>query len=672
MLEKLVLLLILLFLLLGCGGDTAVWQPNSTTLPRLDSSPPRLLIQPSAGSSALTVLDIVTGQKESRMVSRAASLNEIISGPYQPVGDILANETHFFNLTDGLAAPNGLWLVTAENGLALWRVDGAQVTLSGTGDTPVWSPDGRWLAYRDAAGVWVVDVTTDLTPQLVSDTRYEPLAWSADNQQLLLRQGETAVLLTMATRQVDTLRGVDATQIHDRPIWSPDGATIYARYGRNGILDIESSQQQPDNIQARLVAIATDGRSGPLLDLLPNQQDAGSIDFLLSPDGNLLLARHFVCNSEPGGLIPFSRTRRCTGALLLVETATGSYQTIEDASVAGAMVWERPLPAVQLATLPEPAAPSTSTAGETAFWQPSAAPGQNPATAVPFGEVAGRLGQQMTVMELLTDAEALALAQSAATNPTLLPPASGYAYVAVRQQVGREAGQASVYGSTNNLLLDDRLVAHGEVAWLDTAGAVLPELPYSAEEPATYWQLFILEADARPWLLVSPARADNQPDIYYRLTAEDNDAAPPSPVVSLPVNEVGVAEAAVGGETAVSAAWQITLLAPAERPAANPDLVLVQIGFTGAPSSTERLLTCLQREPFQSTAGSQVVESTALGALPWQNFARPVCFLPGGEFRGWLTVMPEVGEETAVFGFYPPYPVPFGERLFTFRNKTSD
>ena len=157
--KKLIFFQILVLLLAGCGGDTAVWQPNSATPPRLDNPPPRLLIQSNAGSGALTVQDLVTGQKESRPVSPATTLNEIVSGPYQPVGDILVNETHFFNLSDDLAAPNGLWLVTAENGLTLWRVDGAQVTLSGTGDAPVWSPDGRWLAYRDAAGVWAVDVT---------------------------------------------------------------------------------------------------------------------------------------------------------------------------------------------------------------------------------------------------------------------------------------------------------------------------------------------------------------------------------------------------------------------------------------------------------------------------------------------------------------------------------
>jgi hypothetical protein len=90
--EKLGIFLILLLLLAGCGG-TAVWQPNSTTPPRLDSPPPRLLIQPNAGSGDLSVLDTVTGQTDSLIVSRAAGLNEIISGPYQPVGDILANET---------------------------------------------------------------------------------------------------------------------------------------------------------------------------------------------------------------------------------------------------------------------------------------------------------------------------------------------------------------------------------------------------------------------------------------------------------------------------------------------------------------------------------------------------------------------------------------------------
>lgn len=672
---KVLLPLLLILLLTGaCRGASADWQPASATLPQSEAHAlPRLLVQPTADDGSLLLVELHTGRQTRQTLRRAASLGAVLSADYQLVGNMLVGQDEqFFALSTGALAPTGLWLAVAQEGLRLLRADGVEMPLSASGRSPAWSPDGQWLAYQDDAGLWAVTVNeaetapAPLTPQKLSDTSYEPLAWSADNQQLLLRRGSAVTIFDVAARRATNVGAVDGAQLHGRPAWSPDGQTIYARYGQNGVLEVTAiSQSQPDNIQARLVAITVDGRN-TVRDLLPNQRNQGVSDFLLSPDGALLVARHFTCTTSFGGIIPFIPHRDCAPSLLLVETATGNYQTIPDGPLAGAMAWERPLPPITLADLPLPvaAAPVTAATGHP-FWWTTAEPGHNPATALALGQAGERLGTFTSVVAVTEGDEALALAVNA--NPPLLPPSPGYTYIAVRQRVTREVGRSAHFGSTGNLLLDDRLAAHGEIAWLSGDGQFLRELPYSADAPTEYWQLFLLETEARPWLLFMGSQADNLPDLYLRL---DDEAwrSPPALVTPLSPNNIGVAEAAAVGETAVSAEWQLALLAPeaALRPSAAPELALLQIGYTGGPPRENRLLTCLEPRSFQSAAGGRVVQSDIYKTLPFANFARTVCLLPGGQFRGWLAVLPEYGEETSVFRFNPPRPIPLGERLLAF------
>lgn len=673
----LLLMLLLVLLAAACGGGEAVdWQASSPTAPTYDPMAlPRLLVQPRSGSGELLVVDLVTGHTRTLLLTRAPSLDSILAEEHQVVGDLLAGrQEQFFGLTSGAAAPNGLWLAAAgQDGLRLVRVDGASMLLSAQGSSPVWSPDGLRLAYRDADGLWAVDVSADLTLQRLSATAREPLAWTADNRQLLLRDGRTLTILDSAIGQENAVCGVDASQIRGRPVWSSNGQEIFARYGNNGLLSADpASLRQPDNVQARLVAIAAGCVPAPVRDLLPNQRNLGTTDFMPTPDGDLLLARHFVCRTQLGSeLIPLIPQRSCSAQVLLVDSATGNYQTISNAPLTGAMAWENALPAVDLASLPLPvsAGESAATAG-LSFWQPDAAPGHNPATAIPLGETGQRLGTLTTIVEVLEGDAALALAKSAAIDPPLLAPGPGYAYVAVRQRVSTDrSGSAAIFRSPGSLLLDDRLAAQGEAAWLDAQGQAIQELRYSADAPSEYWQLFILEEGARPWLLVAPGGADNLPDLYYRLDETAEWVEPASTVSPVPANTVGVATPAGIGEMAVSDDWQITLLAPdaAVRPASAPELALVEIAYTGDALSADRLLICLGSDTFQDVAGSRVVRSEIIRPLPFQHFNRTVCFLPGGKLRGWLAVVSPSPQEPAVFRFNPPRPLPAGERLFTFQ-----
>lgn len=216
------------------------------------------------------------------------------------------------------------------------------------------------------------------------------------------------------------------------------------------------------------------------------------------------------------------------------------------------------------------------------------------------------------------------------------------------------------------MLVDDRLAAHGEIAWLDPAGQVIREARFSADSRAEYWQVFLLQADARPWLLFSPAGADNQPDLYYRLDESTPWEAPVSNVQSLGPNALGVAEPARFDAATVSSDWQVTLLAPSNRPSSAAELAQLQIAYTGGAPQPNRLMSCLSEASFQDVARGRVIRSDIYRFLPFQVYNRVTCLLSGGMFRGWLGVLPAGTGEQTIFRFNPPRPVVSGERLFAF------
>ena len=271
-----------------------------------------------------------------------------------------------------------------------------------------------------------------------------------------------AIILDISTMDQQILRGVEASKIHGQPVWSADGQTIYARYGNNGKTDAF-----PAAVQARLVAIDTGGGRFILRDLLPNVRNQGITTFLPSPDRTVILVRHHVCRNEFGGLIPFIPTRVCDNSHLLVESATGNYQTLPILPSNSVLAWEQPFPATELADLA--VLPSSNSAvaeqprqlDHTSFWQPDALLGHNPATAVPLGQtqVNGAGEQLLSVIDVVFGEEALALALNANGSP----PLPGYTYIAVRQRVSLESGRSKIFVTPKTRLVDTQRVAHQEI-----------------------------------------------------------------------------------------------------------------------------------------------------------------------------------------------------------------
>ncbi len=661
------LLVIIILLAVACRGRTPVWQETSSTPPNFEEQPQLLLLSKS-DSSQFSLFNINNNEMSDRQLDRSPSLAPLIASDYQVIDSILVGEDgRYFDLPNGEASPNGLWITSIDNaGLSLFRVDGSRMLLSENGRFPIWSNDGQWLAYADNEGLWAIKLSNLMTTQL-STSSSEPLAWSEDNQQLLLRREESAIIFDIVTKEERTLRGIDATQFQAQPVWNEDGSTIYASYGNNGNTD-----SVPKKIQARLIAIDISNERATVRNLLPNVRNQGITTFLPSPDKKIIFVRFHVCRNEFGGLFPFIPTRQCDNSHLLVEGATGDYTTLPTLPTETTFAWERPFSAVTLAALPQPTASSSGSADDstlpssTSFWQPNAELGHNPATAVPLGQAQsnGEGGKLLSVVEIVSSEDALTLA----LNANGAPPLPGYTYFAVRQRIAREAGRSSIFLTPRTHLVDSQLVAHQEILWLNAEGQKITELEYSDENPAEYWQVFALAEDAQPWLLFASAGiADNLPDLYFRLD-ENDEWEMPSGAESIPTNSIGVSEPAQIGETAVSTNWQLTVLDSTSHDlgAAFQDFVKVRIVYTGSIPSVARLLTCLSHRDFSGVGSTQIGQIGTNPSQPLQSLYHQPCFLPGAVYEGWITAVTGASGEPITFRFAPLNQPndPFSGRVF--------
>src|SRR5688572_14857454 len=111
---------------------------------------------------------------------------------------------------------------------------------------PVWSPDGRWIAYMsDQSGedeVWLVAQDGSSPPQQLTNggsaQRYAPV-WSADGKKMVFGDKNGRVyVVTVATKQMQMIVDAPNGQITDYE-FSPKGNFVaYTMGGRNGVSSI--------------------------------------------------------------------------------------------------------------------------------------------------------------------------------------------------------------------------------------------------------------------------------------------------------------------------------------------------------------------------------------------------------------------------------------------------
>jgi Tol biopolymer transport system component len=154
--------------------------------------------------------------------------------------------------SDGVA-PNGLVVVDLDTGEA------SRLTADG-GNSPVWSPNSRSIAYTRAAGteghdLFIVDVATAATRQLTADEWEDsPLRWTEDGTAVLTtsHRGGDGTRLAITVWQVDTTDGA----LTERPdfefavasfaLSSPDGRYV-ARLSPQNILSLTEGELRVGN-----------------------------------------------------------------------------------------------------------------------------------------------------------------------------------------------------------------------------------------------------------------------------------------------------------------------------------------------------------------------------------------------------------------------------------------
>ncbi len=115
--------------------------------------------------------------------------------------------------------------------------------------SPVWSPDGKWIAYfSDDSGEMELHLQTAPAgavrriPIEKKSSFYSELAWSPDSKKLVFSDSHLALwcfdLEKNAARRIDNARHTDNASPFD-PAWSPDsGWLAYAKYGANRVRSI--------------------------------------------------------------------------------------------------------------------------------------------------------------------------------------------------------------------------------------------------------------------------------------------------------------------------------------------------------------------------------------------------------------------------------------------------
>lgn len=246
----------------------------------------RLGISPTGKQVAFTSLENGELHIETIPVqgSRARRLTEPPSTEpaYSPDGRLIAYVSRRMYATAGEKdrfehPPGGVWVVPADGGAPVLVAD-----VNSQAHYPIWSPDGKMIAFTDDNAIWVVPVSPDGKPA-AKPRRFDPprrfssvlAGWTSDNKiGLVLRSPSYEAIYTIPAS------GGYASQVtppglRSSPKWSPDGKRIFFR-----------------NTGGQISSVPTEG--GEIFDL-PVRSDVKILEPMvggeneISPDGRTIV-----------------------------------------------------------------------------------------------------------------------------------------------------------------------------------------------------------------------------------------------------------------------------------------------------------------------------------------------------------------------------------------------
>ncbi len=599
-------------------------------------------------------------------LARVGSVGQILSQPHLLINTwLISAENTYFEVADGLPAPNQLWLAYgADAALHLSRIDGTDSRMVAPGGhSPYWSPQSDQFVYTDAEGVHLYDLASGASQLRWSDMQAEVLAWAPHHPRLLYRSGNKVGLFDLSSGQQTTLT-LRGNQLHGYPIWSPDGTTLYAQYGRGYWL----TYSDPLPVRAPLVAI--DIGSGKVRQLLPSDSHTGVLDFALSPDGAFLAAWYATCHTRLNQLMPIPE-RACTHSIVVTATdGTGWHLVTELATAVGGFrplqvawqTWQAPM-----ALTDEPPAVTAIAQPTRAFVAPTpTAPGHSIFAPLPYAEtgVSGR--KSFRVQDVLYGQAALDYASAAAITTQLLPPIADADYMAVLVETSVTTGSLRV-DNRSVKLLDDRLAAYTPDLVVDASGR---ETRFGQAEirakagTVTIGFVVVMPTDRQAAALFMSGIYAEDPDLYLSLGQDVQPAIVDAAELTGASNTLGAGEPAAVGVTAITEEWQVTVLEqlqddavrslgimPLFAPEQQAVVAKVRLRYTGRRAPFQ----CILNRTFTGIEGTQVIQPPYQLALPINHVQR-VCLLPGGLWEGWLLLGVAKNEHserkaTATFGF---------------------
>jgi len=259
---------------------------------------------------------------------------------YSPDGRLIAFVSKRMYTTAGETTrfehpPGGVWVVPADGGIPVLVAD-----VNSQANYPIWSPDGRMIAFRADKAIWVVPVFPDGKP-MAEPKRFDPphpfssvlAGWTNDNKigLVLSSPGYSAIYTVPAS-------GGQASQVTppdllSNPKWSPDGERIFfintdgyissvpAEGGKIMDVPMRSNAKILEPLVGGENAIAPDGRTivfAGVKDGLPGIQlwtipVAGGKPTQLTSDLSEAIENRFPCWSSDGKWIAFVRGQRLKG-----------------------------------------------------------------------------------------------------------------------------------------------------------------------------------------------------------------------------------------------------------------------------------------------------------------------------------------------------------------------
>lgn len=238
-----------------------VWSPDGRQLAYSSDAP---------GLMRLHVMDLATGS--ARAVSRGDHAS--VAPAWSPDGRHLAfqredGSTHILDLASGAERPiapavdfpsrptwsadgsfiafaaasqsrNRIAIVDAATGAQRWIDPAPFRSVSTRGDDgPVWSPDGKWLAFSMMSTIWALPVAAEGTPtgpavQLTKEASDAP-SWAGDSRHILYLANGTLRIVDRETRRTRTVplkldwtpsRMQGRTIVHAGRLWDGAAATV--------------------------------------------------------------------------------------------------------------------------------------------------------------------------------------------------------------------------------------------------------------------------------------------------------------------------------------------------------------------------------------------------------------------------------------------------------------